>query len=726
MNQHPKIQSTHLSRQAAIYVRQSSIYQVQNNLESQKRQYALKDRAIKFGWQQDQILIIDEDLGISGAHSENRPGYQKLVSLLALRKIGIILGLEVSRLARNCLDWYQLLELASTFDTLISDEDTVFQPGDYNDRLLLGLRGTISEAELYQIRNRMMRGRINKATRGELEITLPIGYERNALGHTCKSSDQAVRTTINHVFTLFKQIRSVHGVLMTLVRTKQDVPYWKKVPGMERAIAWHPPRYDTIYAILTNSTYAGVFSYGKRKRHYDPSSKKTYFRSVKGEAIDIVISDHHEGYITQEEYDENLRIIQNNKFTSQESQGASREGAALLQGIVYCKRCGQKMRPRYTSQRYYYCCDQDHRRFGVSICGHASASRVDAVIEEHVLQVLNEGTVDLTFMVMEHHRDTQAAAQKQWDQKLQRLEYEANLSRRRYEAVDPENRLVASTLEKEWNEKLTAIATAKSTYKSLFSEELKEVISCEKIKKALEDFPEKWKSNCFEAREKKEILRCLIDRVFINTKGKTMLLEVSWQGGVMVQLQVPKYIFTCVTIFHRVQELAHKHTDAEIAGILNQEKILTVKGKIWTPRRVMDFRLSNHIPSGFTHSSALKIATGYVDSQEAARSLGVAIGTVQMWVKMGILESRSRLAKQEALWVYLNDETKRRLDGTSSFDKSVNSFYSLMRSTGMTKEEIIQWSKANGHEIIRLRRGKHCRFYVRPLSTSAATVDRSM
>jgi hypothetical protein len=242
----------------------------------------------------------------------------------------------------------------------------------------------------------------------------------------------------------------------------------------------------------------------------------------------------------------------------------------------------------------------------------------------------------------------------------------------------------------------------------------------------LEDFPEKWRSNSFDTREKKEILRCLIDRVFINTKGKTMLLEVSWQGGVMVQLQVPKYLFTCVTIFHRVQELAHKHTDAEIADILNQEKILTVKGKVWTSRRIMDFRLSNHIPSGFTHCSSLKIAAGYVDSQEAARNLGVRIGAIQEWVKLGILESRARFAKQEALWVYLDDEIKKRLDGTASFDKMVKSFPSLMRTTGMTKEEVIQWSKENGHEIIRLRRGAHCRFYIRPLSTSNATVDRSM
>lgn len=726
MNLHSKIQPTHLGRQAVIYVRQSSVYQVQNNLESQKRQYALKDRAIKFGWQNDQILIIDEDLGISGAHSENRPGYQKLVSLLALRKIGIIFGLEVSRLARNCLDWYQLLELASTFDTLISDEDTIFQPGDYNDRLLLGLRGTISEAELHQIRNRMTRGRINKAKRGELEITLPIRYERNELGHTCKSSNQAVCTSIAYVFTLFRQIRSVRGVLMALVRSKQELPYWKKVPGMERAIGWHPPRYETIYGILTNSTYAGIFSYGKRKRHYDPSSKKHYVKSVKGEEIEIMIPDHHDGYITQEEYADNLRVIQNNRFTHEGSRGASREGAALLQGIVYCKYCGQKMRPRYTSQRYYYCCDRDHRRFGTGICGWASASRVDAVIEEHVLQVLNEGTVDLTFMVMEHYRDTQAAAQKQWDQKLQRLEYEANLARRRYEAVDPENRLVASTLEKEWNERLTAVATAKSTYKSLFSGENKEALPREEVKKALADFPERWRSNSFQAREKKEILRCLIEHVFINTQGKTLLVEVSWQGGIIVQLQVPKYLMTCVGIFHRVQELAHNYTDAEIANVLNHEKILTVKGRPWTARRVMDFRLSNHIPSGFTRSSSLKITSGYVESQEAARSLGVRIGAIQVWARLGILESRSRFAKQEALWVYLDDETKKRLDGTASFDESVKSFISLMKSTGKSKEEIIKWSKENGHEIIRLRRGAHCRFYVRPRPTRNATLDRSM
>ena len=351
---------------------------------------------------------------------------------------------------------------------------------------------------------------------------------------------------------------------------------------------------------------------------------------------------------------------------------------------------------------------------------------MDAVIEEYVLQVLNEGTVDLTFMVMQQHQNTQAAAQKQWDQKLQRLEYEANLSRRRYESVDPENRLVASTLESEWDQKLTAISAAKNTYKALFSENLKDTLSCEEVKKSLENFPEKWRSSSFETREKKEILRCLIDHVFIDAKGKTLMVEIIWQGGAVVQLQVPKYIFTCVNIFHKVQELAHKHTDAEIANILNQEKILTVKQKMWTSRRVMDFRLSNHIPSGFTHCPSLKIAADYVDSQEAAQNLGVRIGAIQEWVRLGILESRSRFAKQEALWVYLDSETKGRLDGTASFDKSVKSFSSLIRTTGMSKKEVIEWSKENGHEIIRLRRGSRLPFYVRPISVSNAKVDRSM
>lgn len=252
MNAADKILPGHLARKAVVYVRQSSLQQVEQNVESQRRQYALVDRAKTLGWAESRCLVIDEDLGKSGSHSENRPGYQRLVSMLALREVGLVLGIEVSRLARNCLDWYQMLELASAFDVLIADEDSVFDPRDFNDRLLLGLKGTISEVELYQIKARMMRGRMNKARRGALELCLPVGYERGPDGTTCKSSDVAVRTAIDAIFSLFHQLRSVRAVLRELRRRRAELPYHTSVPGLGRRVSWRPPLYEVIYNIIRN------------------------------------------------------------------------------------------------------------------------------------------------------------------------------------------------------------------------------------------------------------------------------------------------------------------------------------------------------------------------------------------------------------------------------------------------------------------------------------------
>jgi DNA invertase Pin-like site-specific DNA recombinase len=327
---HSKIQPVHLSRNAIVYIRQSSVYQVHHHQESQKRQYALKHQAFKLGWSKEQVIIIDEDLGLSGAHSEGRPGYQKLVSMVALRQVGIIFGIEVSRLARNCLDWYQLLELASTFNTLIADEDGLFNPSDFNDRLLLGLKGTLSEAELYQIRARLMRGRLHKAQRGDLELRLPIGYERDPEGKTCKTPDQSVQAAINYVFFLFQQKRSVRGVLNALYKQKQELPYRKCVPGLGLSVDWHPASYDAIYHILYNPVYAGFYIYGKRKRCYHPESKKYVWEKIDPNTVEVVIPDHHEGYISPQTYQENIRMIQNNSYFRPHADGAPREGAACV------------------------------------------------------------------------------------------------------------------------------------------------------------------------------------------------------------------------------------------------------------------------------------------------------------------------------------------------------------------------------------------------------------
>lgn len=708
-----KIHQNHLAREAIIYVRQSSVYQVQNNKESQQRQYSLQERAIKLGWHKDMVTVIDEDLGISGAHSENRPGYQKLISLIALKKVGVIFGIEVSRLARNCLDWYELLEIASTFNTLIADEDGVFNPADYNDRLLLGLKGTISEAELYQIKNRMMRGRINKAQRGELEIHLPIGFEWSN-GKVIKTPDESVRTSIDNVFALFKQIGSVRGVLFELHRRQQELPYEKIIPGIGRNISWKKPAYESIYFMITNPTYAGVYSYGRRKRHYNPVNKRTNTQKISQGDLDVFLPDHHEGYIGYQEFENNLKTMANNQYGNITSQGAAREGHGLLQGIAYCKKCGLRMRSFYKAKHTYYYCDRNHRRYGEPICGCASAKRVDGAVTDILLQVINEGTVDLTFQLMKHHQEEQTIIYHQWEQKVKRLDYEANLARRRYESVDPENRLVASTLEAEWNEKLISAKQARLEREKHCPNGVKPVLTAIQIKELLSRLQQQWYTGNIAIQDKKEMLRCLINKVFINTEGKVLIVEISWHGGSITKLEVPKYLFSSTHIYHRVKELALSYTDSKIAEILNEENLFTVKQKPWTSRRVMDFRLSNQIPSGFTKTTNLKIEQGYVSSQEASQILNVKITSIQRWFKLGILEGRRGVEKQSKLWVYLDMDIIKRLNGTAIFDITVKTLRSIMKDMGMSQNELIQWVKLNNHEILRLKRGNSCCFYIKP------------
>jgi DNA invertase Pin-like site-specific DNA recombinase len=375
-----KVQSIHLDRQAVVYVRQSMPLAVEESNESQKRQYQLVDHARNLGWPTAQCVVIDDDLGISGAQSGNRPGYQRLVSKIVLREVGIVLGLEVSRLARNSLDWYQLLELAAAFDVLIADEDGIYDPGDFNDRLLLGLKGTISEVELYQIRSRLMRGRLSKAKRGELALSLPIGLDWDPVTQKPRLAvDQSVHHAIEMVFHLFRQLRSMRSVLNYMRREGLDLPYQGVDRKLGRQIGWRRPSYDALHSILTNPRYAGVYCYGRRQRVVDPITHAVHVYKRDCSEWEVFLPDQHPGYITLAEFEENQRILENNRNQYPQSQGASRRGPALLQGLVTCQHSGHKMRVRYSQGAPYYVCDADHRRYGDPICNRASAKRVDAL-----------------------------------------------------------------------------------------------------------------------------------------------------------------------------------------------------------------------------------------------------------------------------------------------------------------------------------------------------------
>jgi DNA invertase Pin-like site-specific DNA recombinase len=374
---HPKILEIHLKRLAVVYIRQSSPLQIENHLESKARQYQLTERAQFLGWPSARCVVIDEDSGISGAQSFNRPGYQRLVSMVALREVGIVFGLEVSRLARNSLDWYQLLELAAAFDVLIADEDGVYNPAEFNDRLLLGLKGTISEVELYQIKARMVRGRLNKAQRGALIWNVPIGLEYDVLsGQIRLDADQSVRHAVELVFRLFRQLGSVRGILTYLAREGLELPSQRLVRGVGRVISWQKPRYHVIYLMVTNPMYAGIYAYGRRQAQVDPLAHTRQVHRKARADWEVFLPEHHPGYISQEEYEANVATLENNYQQFPANQGAVREGPALLQGLVWCKHCGRKMRVCYHDGQPYYTCDGAHRT------GRASPSALGPVRAE--------------------------------------------------------------------------------------------------------------------------------------------------------------------------------------------------------------------------------------------------------------------------------------------------------------------------------------------------------
>jgi DNA invertase Pin-like site-specific DNA recombinase len=714
-----KIQTSHLKRKAVIYIRQSSLLQVEQHQESQKRQYQLVEQAKVKGWVEAQCEVIDDDLGISGAQSHNRPGYQRLISMIALQEVGIVYGLEISRLARNSLDMYQLLELAAAFDVLIADEDGIYDPGDFNDRLLLGLKGTISEVELYQIRARLDRGKLNKAKRGALKLGLPVGMDWDPITEKPRPAvNNSVRHAVERVFELFSKLRSVRGVLLHLRKTGEELPYQRIIRNSGRAIGWRRPCHDAIYAIITNPVYAGVYSYGKRKKIYDPVHQVHHVYNQPREKWLVFLADHHEGYISLKTFEENQQIMANNRSQLENSQGATRRGVALLQGLVYCQHCGHKMRVRYSNGNPYYTCDAAHNRFGDPICNRASAKRVDALVAELFLEVINPETIELSLFFEKQLKQETTQAERSWQEKLQRLEYESDLARRRYEQVDPDNRLVAQTLETEWNQKLVDLEEAQKAYQAQKTKPNEIQSTLDEMHSVVSQLRDIWYADQVSHQDKKDLLRCLIEKVFFENRGKLIRTTVCWYGGATSELDVPKYLFSSPHLYHKITHLAKSHTDREIAALLNQSGLTTVKGRPWNPRRVMDFRLSNAIPSGFTTNAKLRIPdTGFITSAEAAQQLGVTQSTIQKWYRTGILPGKHD-GGQAHLWIHWSEDLDHRLTGGANPDPRMLTVRSLCKQLDKTREEVYAWAIENNHTIYRLRRGSLMRFYILPKETS--------
>jgi DNA invertase Pin-like site-specific DNA recombinase len=458
MKSHNKIMSAHLQRGAYIYIRQSTEHQVLENIESQQRQYELANRAQQYGWGEDQIIVIDDDLGRSASSTAGRTGFAKLVADVALHKAGIIFGLEVSRLARNNRDWYQLLDLCSLSATLIADSEGVYDPASFNDRLLLGLKGTMSEAELHMIKSRMLQGLYHKAQKGELRFKLPIGFQFDDDGKIIKSLDEQITHMIDLTFKKFFEIGSVHGVLRYLLEEGLLFP---RKSSFDKNTRWVRPYYRAIRQVLGNPLYAGTYVFGRTKvqRELDENGNpKVRHKTQRMEDWRVVIHDHHPAYISWDQYLKIRKQIEQNTSPPKSQAGAVREGSALLQGLARCGKCGRSMSPAYHGKGKksypYYICNVAYRSLNQSkhYCQNIGGRRVDRTVSDAFLEALAPSATNIHLKALHQLQHQEDTALEQLELQRERAQYEAERAFRQFDAVEPENRLVARTLEKQWNE----------------------------------------------------------------------------------------------------------------------------------------------------------------------------------------------------------------------------------------------------------------------------------
>jgi DNA invertase Pin-like site-specific DNA recombinase len=653
-----KVTGAHLARTAYLYVRQSTLRQVLTNTESTARQYALRQKAIALGWDAEAITTIDTDQGQSGASAADREGFQHLVAEVSMSRAGIVLGLEVSRLARNNADWHRLLEICAMSGTLICDEDGLYDPTDFNDRLLLGLKGTMSEAELHFIRARLIGGQLSKARRGELQMGLPVGLVYDPTGTVVLDPDTGVQQAIQHLFTLFARTGSARATLQQFNADGLLFPVRVRTGSHKGELAWMPLQHWRVLRTLHNPRYAGAFAYGRRRDRLTSTGKKSY-QLVPREQWIALIRDAHPGYISWDTYETNQKLLLANATAHGEDRaaGPAREGAALLQGLAICGRCGRRMTVRYHTRRGvevpdYQCmtrCIQD----GGQRCQTIPGGTVDAAVGSLLLDTLTPHALEVALTV-QAELDTRAAeADALRRGHVERARHRADLARRRYLAVDPDNRLVADSLEADWNDALRDLQTTREDYDrasaaatATLADELKN-----RIRSLATDFPALWSNPHTAQRDRKRMVRLLVDDVTLH-KTDRIHLHVRFRGGQTHSLDVaiPPTSWqarqTHKDTVTELDRLLDTHTDAETADALNAAGHRSGENKPFTAGIVVHVRRKYHLPS---HADRLR-AQGLLTTTELAKRLAVHPTTIKNWTRAGILNSHKANDKNERLY----------------------------------------------------------------------------
>ena len=678
-----KIQDHHTGRIAYVYLRQSSMGQVRFNQESTRRQYALKDKAEKLGWAPTAIKMLDGDLGISGSQSSNREDFKTLVAEVSLGKVGAVFALEASRLSRSCTDWHRLLELCALTEALIIDEDGCYNPSDFNDQLLLGIKGTMSQAELHFIRARLLGGKINKAKRGELCITLPVGYCYNDDKITVFDADEQVRQTIELLFRVFRETGSAYAVTQYFGRNKIQFP--KRAYGgvWKGKLVWGNVTHSRVVSVLKNPSYAGSYVYGRYRYRTKLTEDGALNKSTVRLPIDkwhTVIHDHHEAYVSWNEYLENQNILASNQ-TSHEGtilSSSAREGCALLQGLLICSRCGHRLSIRYQMHGklcpIYECSWKKNGGEASTSCCFVHGENLDLAVSKRILEVISYKQIDIALKSYEELENRCTSLNNQWAMKIDRAEYESQLAQRRYEEVDPSNRLVASTLEKRWNDTLLNLNNLRIQHTEYCQQSLNDLTKLEKSKilALAGDLPTLWASPTTKMKDRKRIIRLLIKDITVEklTSQNKALLHILWQGGATEDLEValPKKSSEKwrhpEELVHKVRELAITLTDEQIVEKLNQSGLKTNKGSPFTMHSISWIRFKHKIPSPRLQKS------NELSVNQVAEKFNVSHYVVRYWIERNIVSARHIGTR---LWICMDSDKEQELHRlTASSTKIAN------------------------------------------------------
>jgi len=667
------ISEQNLNRTAYVYVRQSTLAQVRHHQESTERQYALRDKALQLGWREPAVHVLDRDLGKSGAQITGREDFKTLVADVSMGQVGAVFALEVSRLARSNLDWHRLLELCAITGTLVIDEDGCYDPADFNDGLLLGLKGTMAHAELHLLRGRLLGGKLNKARKGELRFPLPVGLCYDEDNRIVLDPDEEVRGAVALVFRLFRETGSAFAVVQRFVGAGLRFPKRSYGGAWDGKLIWGRLTHGRVLSILKNPAYAGMYVFGRYQYHRQirPSGEiHQRMRRVPMPDWRVRLEEHHEGYTSWDEYLKNQEQLDKNRTNGGEMMlsGPAREGLALLQGMLLCGHCGRALTVRYMGNGGIYPCYLCNRlrRDGLAHkdCVNFHCHVLDQLVTEEVLKALEPAQLELALAALEELEARDRTVGRQWQMRLERAEYEAALSERRYLEVDPSQRLVAATLERRWNAALLHLEDLKQQA-AQFRQQQTRVSTPEQKAKVLAlatELPRLWHAPTTQAKDRKQILRLLIKDITVekSTIPKQIVAHIRWQGNTCTNLtvQLPPNMADRVRypaeVVDRVREMATHLHDADIAGHFRQEGRISATGKPYSTTIIRWIRFRYRIPP------APLRGPGELTVGQVATHFGISPGVVYYWIERGHLQAR-KINAGSPYWITLNEADEQRL-----------------------------------------------------------------